>query len=208
MADCGPGADTELPEGHSEEDAVADEMIDQMERAIADVEPIVGAIGRESFALPTPCADFDVRGLIGHLIGGMRGFADVGEGGALSFDLDPDLDTEDALAEYRSAASRLVAAWRAPGAMERTYDMPWGQMLGMQLVGYAFLEVLTHGWDLAKASGLGRTIDSALAEAALASARMWVDEGARTPVLFGPEVAIADDAPAPDRLAAFLGRRP
>lgn len=183
-------------------------MIDQLERAIADVEPIVGSIRRESFGLPTPCSDFDVRTLVGHLVGGMRGFADVGEGGALSFDLDPDLDTEDALTKYRSAASRLLAAWRAPGATERMYDMPWGQMLGIQLVGFAFLEVLTHGWDLAKATGFERTIDAGLAEAALASARMWVDEGARTPVLFGPEVEIVGDAAAPDRLAAFLGRRP
>lgn len=187
---------------------MADELIDLLESAIADVDPIVAAVGREHFDLPTPCKEFDTRALLGHVIGGMRGFADVGEGGELSFDLDPDLDTENGLAEYRTAGSRLLTAWRVPGAMERTYSMPWGEMQGFQLVGYAFLEVLTHGWDLAKATGSGRTIDAGLAEEALASARMWVDEGARTPVLFGPEVPAADDAPAPDRLAAFLGRQP
>ncbi len=187
---------------------MADDIIEQLKSAIADVDPIVAGVGRDHYALPTPCAGFDVRALVGHLIGGMRGFADVGEGGSLSFDLDPDLDTEDALSEYRSAASRLVAAWSAPGAMERTYNMPWGEMQGFQLVGFAFLEVLTHGWDIAKAVGLDRTIDSELAEAALASARMWVDASARTPMLFGPEVTAADDAPAPVRLAAFLGRQP
>jgi len=186
----------------------AGDLIDHLESTITDVEPIVGAIGRENYGLPTPCAGFDTRALLGHLIGGMRGFADVGEGGALSFDLEPDLDREDALSEYREAGSRLLAAWRARGAMERTYNMPWGEMQGYQIVGYAFLEVLTHGWDLAKAVALPRTIDADLAEAALASARMWVDAGARTPMLFGPEVAVLANAPAPDRLAAFLGRQP
>lgn len=187
---------------------MAIELMDQLERAIADVDPIVAAIRPAHYELPTPCSEFDTRTLLGHLIGGLRGFANVGEGGALSFDLDPDLDDEDALAAYRAATSRLVSAWRAPGALERTYSMPWGEMQGFQLVGFSFLEVLTHGLDLAKAAGLGRTIDAALAEEALASARMWVDEGARTPMLFGPEVEIPADAPAPDRLAAFLGRRP
>jgi len=186
---------------------MADDLIDQMEGATADVEPIVAAIGREAYGSPTPCTEMDTRALLGHLIGGMRGFADVGEGGEISFDLDPDLDREDALGEYRQAASRLLAAWRAPGAMERTYNMPWGEMQGHQLVGYAFLEVLTHGWDLAKAAALDRTIDPGLAEAALASARMWVDDAGRTPMLFGPEVASPENASAPDRLAAFLGRR-
>ena len=189
-------------------DDMAEKVIDQLASAIADVEPIVSAVRREQYVLPTPCAAFDTRTLLGHLIGGMRGFADVGEGGALSFDLDPDLDREDALSEYRDAGSRLLAAWRAPGTIERTYNMPWGEMQGYQIVGYAFLEVLTHGWDLAKAVGLARTIDAGLAEAALASARMWVDAGARTPMLFGPEVTAPEDAPAPDRLAAFLGRQP
>jgi hypothetical protein len=40
----------------------------------------------------------------------------------------------------------------------------------------------------------------------LDGARQWVDAGARTPQLFGPEVVVPEDAPVLDRLVAFLGR--
>jgi len=182
--------------------------VDLVGRALDDVDPIVAAISREQYESPTPCAEFDVRTLLAHLIGGLRGFAGVGEGGELRMDLDPDLDREDPLEEYRAAGGRIREAWSAAGVIEHEYSLPWGAMTGAQILGFTFIEVLTHGWDLARACGMKRTIDPELATAALEMSRQWVDDGARTPMLFGAEVTISDTAPAPDRLAAFLGRTP
>jgi uncharacterized protein (TIGR03086 family) len=183
-------------------------ILDLVDRALLDVEPIVGDVRPEHYGRPTPCAGFDVRSLTAHLIGGIRATATVAEGGEMRFDDHPDLDHEDATAEYTAAADRLRAAWAPEGMLEREFQVPWGKASGLQIIGFLFVEVLQHGWDLARGLGRDRTIDDELAAAALASATMWVDDSVRTPQMFGPEVPIDDDAPAPDRLAAFLGRQP
>ena len=65
-----------------------------------------------------------------------------------------------------------------------------------------------HGWDIARSLGRSIAFDDHLVTAVLADARRWVDESARTPQLFGPEVTVVEGAPALDRLVAFLGRDP
>ena len=69
-------------------------------------------------------------------------------------------------------------------------------------------ELVVHGWDIARSLGRAIEFDDHLVTDVLAAARTWVDAAARTPQLFGPEVAVAGDAPALDRLVAFLGRDP
>jgi uncharacterized protein (TIGR03086 family) len=67
--------------------------------------------------------------------------------------------------------------------------------------------VLVHGWDLARATGQEPTLDPDLAEQLLAFARQAINDDMRAPRI-GPEVAVAADAPATDRLVAFMGRTP
>jgi hypothetical protein len=74
-------------------------ILDLVDRALLDVEPIVGDVRPEHYGRPTPCAGFDVRSLTAHLIGGIRATATVAEGGEMRFDDHPDLDHEDATAE-------------------------------------------------------------------------------------------------------------
>ena len=69
------------------------------------------------------------------------------------------------------------------------------------------LDVLTHSWDVAEAIGVDRSMDPAVAEAVLVASQMIVSDEMRGD-RFAPAVAISDDAPAHDRLAAFLGRQP
>jgi hypothetical protein len=70
---------------------------------------------------------------------GLRSFAEVGEGGPLRFDTDPDLTVEDASAEYRAASQRLLRAFGRPGVLERTFAMPWGDSTGYQLAGFELI---------------------------------------------------------------------
>ncbi|MCU0267325.1 MAG: TIGR03086 family metal-binding protein [Acidimicrobiales bacterium] len=183
-------------------------LVALVDRAVDDTARIVAAVQPDDLERPTPCADFDVRALLAHLIGGLDAFAVLAETGEMRFEPDPDITAETASSSYRAAAERLRAAWRAPGVLDRTYQAPWGESTAEQLLGFALIELTTHGWDLARATGQTRTVDADLAEAALAGARASMDDSVRVPGLFGPEVSIAADAAAPDRLAAFLGRQP
>jgi len=64
-----------------------------------------------------------------------------------------------------------------------------------------------HGWDLAKATGQETSIDPPLAEYALAFAQGFVSDQMR-PRVYGSSNPVPDDAPAGDRLVAFVGRNP
>ena len=69
------------------------------------------------------------------------------------------------------------------------------------------LDILTHAWDVAAVLGTDRSIEPPVAEAVLAATQMIITDEMRGD-RFAPAVPIAEDAPAHDRLAAFLGRQP
>jgi uncharacterized protein (TIGR03086 family) len=184
-----------------------DPLLALVRRAALHAEPIVAQCTLDRLNDPTPCPQLDVGHLAGHLIGGLRGFADVAAGKEMRFDGDPDLSKDDPRIEFRTAADRMLEMFDL-AALERTYKMPWGDSQGRQLVGFELIELLTHGWDLARALNIDSTLPEDLATAALESAQLWVDESTRTPVLFGPEVPVPPAAPVTDRLVGFLGRNP
>jgi uncharacterized protein (TIGR03086 family) len=186
---------------------MADPLIELVRNAVHHAEPIVARCTADHLGGPTPCPALDVGHLASHLIGGLAGFADVAVGKEMRFDYDPDLSTKDARVEFRTAADRMLESFDS-SALEKTYKMPWGDSTGRQLVGFELIEVLTHGWDLARALGIDSTIPEDLANAALESAQLWVDDSTRVPVLFGPEVSVPPTATVTDRLVGFLGRDP
>lgn len=179
-----------------------------LRRAVDEVGPVVAFVAAAEFERPTPCPDFDLKTVTAHLIGGLRGFADVGEGNPFEFGNDPDLDVVNPATAFHAAADRMLAAFAEPGMETRTFAMPWGDTTGAQLLGFELIEVLVHGWDIARSLDRAPVGDNELAVATLGGARLWVDDSVRTPQMFGPEVIIASEASALDQLVAFLGRHP
>jgi uncharacterized protein (TIGR03086 family) len=124
-------------------------------------------------------------------------------------DASADLVGSDPAGAYRAAAGKSMAAWRAPGALDRTVKLAAGEMPGHAAVGVQAVDQLQHVWDLCKATGRPYPLDPALATTALEMSRQRIGPDRRGPGKpFGPEVPCAADAPAQDRLAAFLGRQP
>ena len=66
-------------------------------------------------------------------------------------------------------------------------------------------DLLTHGWDLAQATGVVAEVPDDLAEQALMFVQAQLPGQPRTGRFAEPQ-PIRDDAPALDRLAAFTGR--
>ena len=73
-------------------------------------------------------------------------------------------------------------------------------------IGFHFVDCVVHDWDFAKALGVPANVDEDLAEAALPVAAQVPDtpetRGAGRAFVAG--VAVADDAPALDRVVALL----
>lgn len=157
----------------------------------------------------TPCSEFDVRKLVNHIIGGTLMFAKTVTG---EMRFDPGAELPDFLAaagdDPRAALDPVVeeaaGVWSEPGVAEKA---PEGAPPAKTLLRVALGEAVLHGWDLAKATGQAYEIPEPIATSMLEGMRrMFPAE--RPPALFGPEIPIADDAPAADRLVAFTGRRP
>jgi uncharacterized protein (TIGR03086 family) len=188
---------------------VAPDLLDLLRRAASSTGEVLELLGPQNQELPSPCPEMTVGQVAAHLVGGLLAFAQVVEGGELSFDeaLDPVPGDEPVAVVFRAAVDQLVDAFSAPGRMEATYAMPWGPTTGMQLVGFELIETVTHGWDIARGLGVVLEVDDDVADATLAGARMWVDESVRMPGMFGAEVAVGRVAPL-ESLVAFLGRDP
>jgi uncharacterized protein (TIGR03086 family) len=71
------------------------------------------------------------------------------------------------------------------------------------------MELATHGWDLAVATGQAAELDPELAEALLPFAAQMLPPAPRGGELpFEAVVTVDADASPTDRLAAYLGRDP
>lgn len=182
-------------------------IVEMEERALDQTRGLVAGVKPEQLDLPTPCSEWDVRTLLGHMIGGNWNTAATAGDGQVppGRSEDPGGSPEEA---YRQSAEAAKQAWRQPGRLERMYEMPMGTLPGQAVLAVRLLETITHGWDLARATGQAPTYDEDLVQAAMAIAQANLG-GERPPGFpFAPPVEVAYSLPAIDRLAAFMGRQP
>ncbi len=185
-----------------------DDVIDLHAKASAAFAQVLGEIPADRFGDPTPCTEWDIRTLVNHLTELHRGAAAAFRGADPST-LGPPSADADPRAAFAAALRDAASAFRAAGALDRTYPMPWGESPGSMVVRILALDAVVHTWDLAKAAGQPCPLDPSTCEAVLAFGKGMMKPEFRTPESgFGPEVAIAADAPVCDRMAAFFGRRP
>jgi uncharacterized protein (TIGR03086 family) len=185
---------------------------DVLERACRSTAAVLAMMSSADLDRRTPCASWNVRDVVNHIVGGAGFFAELAENGAVTDrGDDADCTATDFAAAFRREAERLVAAFRAPGAMTKPMTMPIGELPGSVCVWIAAGDIFTHGWDLAKATGQPTDLDPDVAARLLAQIEpILPDEmrGADGEAAFGPRVEIDSSAPAADRLAAFEGRHP
>ncbi|MCA6094180.1 TIGR03086 family protein [Streptomyces sp. SCA3-4] len=180
-----------------------------LDRATAQMSALVAAVPAARLGDPTPCAEFDVRALLGHLVAGTRDGAVIGETGEVAWGEPPAGVPDDGWGPaYDEARARLAAAWADDAALERVLELPWGTFPGrVFMTSGMVLETVTHTWDLSQAVGHPLPLDQELAELALGWAREFLPAGRRGEgVPFGPVQPAPEGADAYARLAAWLGR--
>jgi uncharacterized protein (TIGR03086 family) len=174
--------------------------VDQTAQIVANVKP-------DQLGQPTPCADWDVKGLLNHTIGGLHMFDAAARGEKLPDDFfEKDQVGKDPAKSYDAGAKKVLEALAKPGVTEQMWELPFGTMPGTIALGIAMIEVGLHGWDLARATNQQPNFDPELTEMMAATARMMPADQIRQPNVFGPEATCPPGAPAHDQLAAFLGR--
>ncbi|GAA4894737.1 TIGR03086 family metal-binding protein [Actinomycetospora straminea] len=182
--------------------------LDQVGALVADTPADTPA---DALDRPTPCTDWDVRALLGHLVGVHRRVAHVGAGGHFAdVDAVPAVAAGTHAAEIATARADIDRVWFLDDAvLDRVLTVPWGTMPG-RFVGFGYVQELTvHAWDLAVATGRTAGLDPALAEAVEETAhRVLPAEPRGGPIPFDPPVPTAPDADPYTRLVGWLGRDP
>ena len=109
---------------------------------------VVAGLTPDQLDRPTPCADFTVRNVLEHMIGGATAFAAAYRGVPVD---EPDMS--DPLAGFGPALEDLFAAIAAPGALDQTVAAPFGEVPGETFARFVVLDGIVHGWDMATATG-------------------------------------------------------
>ncbi|MFS2293925.1 MAG: TIGR03086 family metal-binding protein [Actinomadura sp.] len=182
----------------------------QMRPAAEAAAAIVMDIREEELDAPTPCAGWDVRALINHLIlWSGRGEAAARKRPVTGPGEDHDFTAEPGWAgRYAEQVRRTADAWQDPAAWEGRTTLSGGDGMPAEFIGgILFGECVTHGWDLAAATGREPVFpDEVLRvewERLVPTAEMGRRYGA-----FGPEVPVPEDAPLLDRIVGLTGRDP
>jgi uncharacterized protein (TIGR03086 family) len=163
----------------------------------------IAAVPEDAWAHPSPCDEWTARDVVEHVIATQGMF--LGLVGRKMGDL-PEVDDEP-LAAWNAARSvvqgDLEDSERATTEFEgfsgtSTFEAAVNRFLCMDLV--------VHGWDLARAAGLDEHIDPEDLARVSEQASVFGDM-LRSPQAFGPEVEPPADADDQTKLLAFLGRR-
>jgi uncharacterized protein (TIGR03086 family) len=186
------------------------ETREQYRRATEYFGAQVAEIGDEQFTSPTPCAEWDVRALLNHVVNetlwmppllGGKSIDEVGDR------FDGDVLGDDPQASWASAKRAATEAVNQDGAMELTVHLSFGDVPGEEYTFQMTMDALVHGWDLAKGIGGDTKLDPEIAEACYERMQPMAEEW-RAAGAFGESVSVPVDADAQTRLLAMLGRNP
>ncbi|HXY28323.1 MAG TPA: TIGR03086 family metal-binding protein [Acidimicrobiales bacterium] len=182
-------------------------------RSYQHASELVAGVRTDQLSDPTPCSDFDVAGLVDHLVGAGWRAAALGRGEPPSGEEFPHVELADAPGQLSRAGEEAEVAWSDDARLVATVAMPWGETYsGETLVNMYLTELAAHTRDLAVATGQVGRLDAGLAQPALDAARAMLKPeyrdlmGQGNP--YGAEVVVPEDASDWERFAAFMGRPP
>ncbi len=185
------------------------ELTQHLDSAMSWTGTIVNGTSTADFERTTPCHDWDVHTLANHLVGGTWMFAGALKGDDLPTGDPGDVVGKDPGAAYDAASAALRESAAADGALERLTILPIGTIPGQVALSLALVDTLTHGWDLAIATGQPADLPADAAAAALAFSEQAMNDQMRGPGgPFDAAVSAPADATPGERLVAFLGRDP
>jgi uncharacterized protein (TIGR03086 family) len=163
----------------------------------------------DRWSAPTPCAGWDVRTLVHHVVEEQRWAPPLFDGATIAEVGDRfagDLLGADPVAAFDEACRAALAAAEAPGALDRIVHLSFGDVDATEYAMQLAADHLIHAWDLAVAIGEQPTLDAE----AVATVRAWfepVEHLYREAGLVGPRTPQPDTATPQQHLIAMFGRK-
>jgi len=133
------------------------DMLGALDAATDEFGQRLALVGPEDWTLPTPCADWNLRYLAAHVIGGNRFAALVLGGMPASEAIDHVMSSSqfgsDATAAWATTCGVQASAFAEVGALERRIDHPLGEISGGEFLVFRVFDIALHAWDLARSIG-------------------------------------------------------
>ena len=181
------------------------ELADLHRRSVESWRSRLDAVDESQWSLPTPCAEWDVRALVNHVVGEELWTVPLVDGATLEAvgdRFDGDLLGDDPTAAGRAAATEAVAAVDRRLPEGGTVQLSFGVVPIEEYVQQLSADHLVHSWDLAAATHQDLTLDLDLVR----DVREWFaerEEMYRDAGAVGPAAPGAGGDPQAALLAAF-----
>jgi uncharacterized protein (TIGR03086 family) len=185
---------------------VATDQVDQLSAVLDVTGRLVAGVRDEQWADPTPCSEWNVRDLVSHIVASNRLFTAILTHSEPPGPADPVSAPARLVRAYQDSAPELVAAFSQPGVLDEVFTVPFATVPGAVALHLRIIEMLMHGWDVARATGQPAEFPADITEQELAFSRSIIGQIPPGRQPFAPSLPDSDEAPAIDRLAALLGR--
>jgi uncharacterized protein (TIGR03086 family) len=180
-----------------------------LRRAVEEFGARVGEIRDGQWETGTPDTEWNVRDLVSHVVSEDLWAPPLFAGSTISEvgdRFEGDVLGQDPQGAWRAASAHALEAADAPGAMDRTVHLSFGDFPGREYAMQLFADHLIHAWDLARAIGADERLDPPLVEGCTA----WfaaLEDAYRDAGAIAGRPPIPDGADAQARLLAMFGRR-
>ena len=164
----------------------------------------VAAVPVERWDNRSPCEDWTALDVVRHVVETQGRFEELF---GRTLEPGPDVD-EDPHGAFLAATDQVQARLEDPVTAKAEREGHFGRTTFEEAIDrFQCLDLIVHGWDLARAAGLDEHIDPADVEWARTTAH-GLGDAMRSPGTFGPPIDAEPDASDQDKLLAFLGRQP
>jgi len=147
------------------------DLLDALDLAADEFARRLAGVGDDQWTSSTPCDEWDVSGLVAHVVGGNRFTALVLDGaaadGALHTVMAEAQLGDDALGAFRSTAGDQRRGFRA-ARPDAVVDHVVGPIAVSRFLGFRVFDIAVHAWDLATGIGADTRLDTGLVDAVLA----------------------------------------
>ena len=172
------------------------------EDTLGVLQRVLHPIAADDMSRRTPCREFDVSALTGHLLNSITAI-----GGMVGAEI-PERDESDSVERQIVAAARpALDAWHRHG-LDGNVPFGKGEMPARGACAILSIEFLVHAWDYAVAVGHELNAPEPLSEYVLGLARQVIGPEVRGGAGFDDPVDVPAEAGAMEQLVAFTGRNP
>lgn len=185
------------------------ELLDAHGTALALFDRTVHRIGENQWQNPTPCTEWTVRDVLGHLTAEQLWAPHLLHGATMAEvgdRYDGDVLGDDPVGAWERACATAREAWLEPGATEREVHLSFGTnpatVYGWQMA----FDLAVHAWDIGVAIGAPAQLPDELAEQL--HERIAPDAEAMRGVIFADAVTLSGSPGPTARLLALTGRNP